>query len=93
MRPFWISRIRWRFADRAQFHEFGKRLVGLFGGGQFDGLPERCGLLAADGRQLAEAVGRILFDNAKSVATGDGRMLASVATKDDAKILPFGPLK
>src|ERR1035438_4214253 len=37
--------------------QLGKRLVGLFGGGEFNDFPERGGLLSADGRQLAESVG------------------------------------
>jgi len=37
----------------------------------FNDLPERFGLLAADGRKLAEAVIGILFENAERIATGD----------------------
>ena len=66
-----LTVIRRCFTDRAQFHEFGKRLVGLFGGSEFNDLPERFGLLAADGRKLAEAVIGILFENAERIATGD----------------------
>jgi hypothetical protein len=32
-----------RFRDGAKFHELGKRLVGLFGGSQFDHLTEAAG--------------------------------------------------
>jgi hypothetical protein len=71
--------IRRRFRDRAKFDELGKRLVGLFGGSQFDDLTERGGFLAADGGQFAEAVGGILFEDAQRIATSNGGVLAGVA--------------
>src|SRR5439155_14596608 len=39
--------VRKDFRDGAQFEQFGEGFVGLFGGGQFDGLAEGFGLLAA----------------------------------------------
>src|SRR5208337_4354235 len=85
--------IRQRFRDGPKFEQLGKRLVGLFGGGQFDHLPERGGFLAADGRQFAETVARVLFQNPQRVATRDAGMLAGVAAQHDAKVLPFGQIK
>ena len=69
-----------------KFNQLGKRLVRLFGGGQFDHLPERGGFLAADGRQFAETVGRILFDDAQRIATRDGGMLAGITGQDHPAI-------
>jgi len=42
-------------------------LVGLFGSGQFDHLPERFRLLAAECRQFAETVARVQFQNPQRV--------------------------
>ena len=81
------------FGDCAKFDELGKGFVGLFGGCHLDGLAEGLGLLAADGGQLAETVGRILFENPQRIATSDGGVLAGVARHHDPAVGAQGQVK